>query len=511
MAVCGIQSVDLTRDAIKILGVYFSYNINLMNQKNYCQAITNIHGILKLWRMRNLSIKDKIVVFKTLAISKLVYLALLTVIPDHITDEVTKIQKSFIWNDSSPKIKHETLRMEFKAQGLKNVDIRFKFVSLQCSWVKKLYDDCFHEWKIIPLHLLNKCFGPSFKFHSNLHFESKLLKQFPSFYKQILMNWKKYFIASPITPSRVLSQFIWYNSYIKIDSKAVYLKSFSTKNINFVTQLFHTDGSVKNWNILKTEYALQNKDQFCWLQLINAIPEMWKKCIEQTSENTSFLVDKNDHLLRGSRIIILEKLNSKKLYSLLISAIEHQPTSQKYFDNLFPNIELSWKEIYLTARKATANSYLRCFNYQIINNVLYLNKKLFQFGKTQSPLCSFCHTEAETTLHIFHKCSATKILWNRLLLFFETDLDCPDLTPQAALFGFVNESNNNLNILQNHILLIFKLYVYQSRERGVLNLNSLIKNVTKVKKLEGKIASVCEKKTIQFNNKWKSTDLKITV
>ena len=93
-----------------------------MNKKNYCQAITNIHGILKLWRMRNLSIEGKIVlfIFKTLAIFKLVYLALLTVIPDHITDEVTKIQKSFIWHDSSPKIKHETLRMEFKAGGLKN-------------------------------------------------------------------------------------------------------------------------------------------------------------------------------------------------------------------------------------------------------------------------------------------------------------------------------------------------------------------------------------------------------
>ena len=81
---------------------------------------------------------------------------------------------------------------------------------------------------------------------------------------------------------------------------------------------------------------------------------------------------------------------------------------------------------------------------------------------------------------------------------------------QTALFGFVNESDNNLNILQNHIL-IFKLYVYQSRERGVLNLNSLIKNVTKVKTLEREIASVCEKKTIRFNNKWKSVGLKITV
>ena len=71
MAVCGMLSVDLTRDAIKILSVYFSYNINPMNQKNYCQAITNIHGILKLWRMRSFSIEGKIMVFKTLAIPNL--------------------------------------------------------------------------------------------------------------------------------------------------------------------------------------------------------------------------------------------------------------------------------------------------------------------------------------------------------------------------------------------------------------------------------------------------------
>ena len=119
--------------------------------------------------------------------------------------------------------------------------------------------------------------------------------------------------------------------------------------------------------------------------------------------------------------------------------------------------------------------------------------------------------EAETALHIFHKCSVTKILWNQLLLFLETDLDFPDLTPQTVLFGFINEADNNLNVLQNHILLILKLYVYQSRESGVSYVNRLIKNLTKVEKLERRIASVCEKRTIQFNNKWKSTALKITV
>ena len=96
MAVCGMQSVDLVRDVIKILGIYLSYDINLINQKNSCKAITSINDILKLWRMRNLSTEGKIAAFKTLAISSLVYLALLTVFPNHITDEVAKIQKSFV-------------------------------------------------------------------------------------------------------------------------------------------------------------------------------------------------------------------------------------------------------------------------------------------------------------------------------------------------------------------------------------------------------------------------------
>ena len=42
--------------------------------------------------IRNISVEGKIVVFRALAMSKLVYLSLLTAIPNHITEEVAKIQ-----------------------------------------------------------------------------------------------------------------------------------------------------------------------------------------------------------------------------------------------------------------------------------------------------------------------------------------------------------------------------------------------------------------------------------
>ena len=40
-----------------------------------------------------------------------------------------------------------------------DVDISSKIISLQCSWLQKLCDGNFHEWKIVPSHLINKYFG----------------------------------------------------------------------------------------------------------------------------------------------------------------------------------------------------------------------------------------------------------------------------------------------------------------------------------------------------------------
>ena len=66
--------------------------------------------------MKQLTIEGTIVIFKTLAISKIVYLALHTNTPNIIIGELEKIQKKFIWNNSTPKLKKKlyvwTIKME---------------------------------------------------------------------------------------------------------------------------------------------------------------------------------------------------------------------------------------------------------------------------------------------------------------------------------------------------------------------------------------------------------------
>ena len=173
---------------LRILGVHVSYNGTLKVQKNCLDTVKSIRQVLPFWNSRILLLEGKIIIFKTLAISKIVYLTFLTVIPNSLIEELQKIQKMFRWHSSRPKISHKILCNNFENVGLNYVDISSKIISLQCSWLRKLCDENFHEWKIIPSHLLNKYFGKSFKFHSCVSFDRKLLIKFPKFYKNILFQ-----------------------------------------------------------------------------------------------------------------------------------------------------------------------------------------------------------------------------------------------------------------------------------------------------------------------------------
>ena len=61
--------------------------------------------------MRKLTSEAKITIFKSLVISKIVYLALLTKIPNSVIEELKQFQKMFLWGN---KIKHDTLCNKYK-------------------------------------------------------------------------------------------------------------------------------------------------------------------------------------------------------------------------------------------------------------------------------------------------------------------------------------------------------------------------------------------------------------
>ena len=100
----------------------------------------------------------------------------------------------------------------------------------------------------------------------------------------------------------------------------------------------------KKWQSLKDEYHLDNDMYFQQAQLIHALPQIWKNKIKQnlTKNETNHLV-LNHHLIKNARILALGKVTAKEIYSILISSLKNKPTSQSYFENLFPSYTFNWK------------------------------------------------------------------------------------------------------------------------------------------------------------------------
>ena len=88
------------------------------------------------------------------------------------------------------------------------------------------------------------------------------------------------------------------------------------------------------------------------------------------------------------------------------------------------------------------------------------------------------------------------------------------MTPQTAILGLINNSENDKNrLLVNHILLLFKIYVYRSREKqfSIIQMNNLVSEIRKIKRFEKEIASYNTKKLKLYRKKWQITDSKIPI
>ena len=94
---------------------------------------------------------------------------------------------------------------------------------------------------------------------------------------------------------------------------------------------------------------------------------------------------------------------------------------------------------------------------------------------------------------------------------FQNDIILPSLTLQSTILRVNNEANNICNLL-DHILLVFKYYIYRPREKHIVNVDILIDNLIEIKKKEKRISLASTIKTEAYNKKWciRDNDLPVT-
>ena len=140
---------------------------------------------------------------------------------------------------------------------------------------------------------------------------------------------------------------------------------------------------------------------------------------------------------------------------------QHWKVAAKASDNL--------KQIFKLPHSIVVESYVKAFQYKVINSILYTNTKLYKIGFRTNDLCTFCDNQPESLTHLFYHCSRSKQFWIEFELYWcLISNQRIRLCLENVLFGILTENACPLLQLLNYFIIIGKLYLWDCRSKQIL-------------------------------------------
>ena len=127
----------------------------------------------------------KIIVMKSLAISRITYSVTNIAEIDNFTQKLNKILYSYLW-DKKERIKRNTLIVKIEWGGIEMLDIQSHFIAIKTVWVKRILSSS-AQWSIIGKNIITKFNKNGLLLYVNDP-EINYLEKLPPFYKQVFQD-----------------------------------------------------------------------------------------------------------------------------------------------------------------------------------------------------------------------------------------------------------------------------------------------------------------------------------
>ena len=164
-------------------------------------------------------------------------------------------------------------------------------------------------------------------------------------------------------------------------------------------------------------------------------------------------------------------MKSKEFYALLIREKAQLPYIAYKLQSDFNLTNDQSRQIFQIPHAVTLESYVKAFQYKVLNSILYTNTKLYKMGFRTNDLCSFCKGQPESLNHLLFNghCPYSKQFWND----FETywciiSSKRIRLSLQNVLVGIITETTDPLHILLNYFIITGKLFLWNCRNNQIL-------------------------------------------
>ena len=446
-------------DALK-LGIWFSKDMKEMVTLNFDERLCDMKKLLFIWNARNLSLKGRITIIKSLVLPKITFLLSLIYVPTDILDNIHKILFDFLWRYKTPKVKKETITGLIEDGGLKMVDVHKMNIAAKCSWKRRLSCSENQNSKILFLKMLSIN-------------ESMLNKKLGSinlanchslFHKQILQSWDEFYGVKSISKSEIYNEYLLYNKQVTIGKRHITINQLPNKygyNLKLL-DIFDEHGFVLKREELNKKLE-SNISQLLYNCVLTAIPSNWKIKVANKHQNNVERWPENVVFHVNDRPIPVQKVTSKFVYAHLIKQKTKPPTSLNVWIDLYPFLEkINWSDIFQLPYKITKEAYIHGFQYKILNRILNCNYNLHKWGIKDSPQCIFC-TSIDTIQHHLYECEECKNFWKSIEDWIYEKLKVRfNFAICEIIFGFPSTDDPIFQVL-NFIIIYAKHYINNKR------------------------------------------------
>jgi hypothetical protein len=472
-----------------------------MIRTNFQERLDKIENILELWCLRKISLKGRVLVANTMAMSQLTYLSSVMHTPDWAITKYNKIIEKYIWQNKPAKVKYTTMIDTLENGGLRLQDLKTKIKSLKVKWIKNIMDENYKApWKSyigskinmpvnkLPFYNLNDNDHPTFK---------------DNFYSQLFKTWSELKYHSPKNNEQVCREIIWHNSNIRIGNKTVYYKEWENKGINFIQDLLNEQGLLAKKEQLENKYNLTIK--FLEYQsLIAALPVSWKIMLKNSNNNLGYYIFYDCKIYLKEQGKNIDEISTKDIYWHLISQIAQRPTSERKWREK-AQLDLKneeWETIYTMATALTRDPKVHDVQFKLTHRLTACRYNLVTWKIETDNRCLHCKLQ-DTLEHFFFQCKRIETFWQQVFKWWsaETNTNIP-LETYEILFGLPNDEKDPILNQLNFILQMGRYYIYKCNMASQdLNVTEFLLMCKENLTLEYKIKQKNDKQT-SYIKKW---------
>ena len=122
--------------------------------------------------------------------------------------------------------------------------------------------------------------------------------------------------------------------------------------------------------------------------------------------------------------------------------------------------DVETKKAFSLIRTCICETYVQCFQFKILNDILFTNSRLAKIGLIQSDLCTFCNIGVETIDHLFFYCVYSRVFWEEFESYwFAMAKEQRKLELKTILLGVTDAKCP----LFNYLIVLGKLYLWNCR------------------------------------------------